>query len=333
MMLLELPFISQIIALMPRDATPCSAIVRDKGVFEFHESEVDEFKLAAVMTERVGNRKAAKIYWKDGDFWAYFSGGIVGVEAAEAQVSKTDAFLWHWFATIIAPENFMFSHFPSGGFGHFHSQCETMPKRERIIENFRDHVMTQMQAAFAENVTIVDGSLMMKVREPGYQLYIQNEATKKSPSIVCKPVQEWLEAKLSRRLDKGHVFSALDWDGFTDAVKSFRKIAPTAHVSDATQKLEILMPEAFTAERLTPSVRSLACQAYRGMAARTIPEGHLKDYGQLYELFEHQASMPGIIDRLVDVMSRLVHLADLEDRLAWDLFLERYDNAPISIAF
>jgi hypothetical protein len=332
-MLLDLPFMSQIVALMPRDETPCSAIVRDKGVFEFLEAERGEFKLAAVMTERIGNRKPASIYWKDGDFWTYFSGGIAGVDADQAQVAKTDAFLWHWFASLIAPENFMFSHFPSGSFGNFHSECETMPKRERIIENYREHVMAQMQAAFAENARIVDGSLMMKVGEPGYQLYIRNEATKKSPSIVCKPVQEWLESKLSRRLDKGHVFSALDWDGFTDAVKSFRKIAPTAHFSVEPQKMDVLMPEAFTAERLTPSVRSLACQAYRGIAARAIPERHMEDYGRLYELFEHQANMPGIIDRLVDVMSRVVHLADLEDRLAWDLFLERYDNAPISIAF
>jgi hypothetical protein len=31
-------------------------------------------------------------------------------------------------------------------------------------------------------------------------------------------------------------------------------------------------------------------------------------------------------------MSRVVKLADLEDRLAWELFLERYDEAPIDLA-
>ncbi|MBY3433721.1 hypothetical protein HFN89_06110 [Rhizobium laguerreae] len=285
------------------------------------------------MTERIGNRAPATIYWKEGDFWAYFSGGVAGVDAGEARVAKTDAFLWHWFACVIAPENYLFSHYPSGSFTGFHASCATMPKPDRIIENYRDHVMTALQSAFADNVRIVDGSLMMKVGEPGYQLHIRNEGIKRSPTIVCKPTQEWLEPKVSRRLDKGHVFSALGWDGLMAAVRGFGKIAPEATFSAEPPRIDILMREAFTSERLTYSACSLAYQAYRGMSARTVPQRHMEDYGQLYELFEHQATQPGVVDRLLDVMSRVLHLSDIEDRLAWELFLERYDDAPISIAF
>jgi hypothetical protein len=332
-MLLELPIISQIIALMPRDETPSSVVVRDKGVFEFIEADAGEFAPAVIMTERIGNREPATVFWKDGDFWAYFSGGIPGVDAAEAQIARADAFLWHWFASVIAPENYLFSHFTSGTFGGFHSDVETIPKRDRIIENYRDHVVTRMQAAFADNVRIVDGALMVKVKEPAYGLYIRNDATKKAPKIGCRPMQAGIEPKVSRRLDNGHLFSALDRDGLVRAVCSFRKIAPEAIFSSEPPKMDILIPEVFTAEHLTYSARSLAYKAYRGMSARTIATRHMEDYGQLYELFEHQAGKPGIVDRLVDVMARVVHLADHEDRLAWELFLERYDDAPITIAF
>ncbi|MCS4089105.1 hypothetical protein [Rhizobium sp. BK176] len=332
-MLLELPIISQIIALMPRDDTPSSVVVRDKGVFEFTEADPKEFAPAVIMTERIGNREPATVYWKEGDFWAYYTGGVPGVDADEAQIAKADAFKWHWFASVIAPENYLFSHFTSGTFGGFHSEVETIPKRDRIIENYRDLVVGRMQEMFADNVRIVDGALMLKVKEPAYGLYIRNGATKKAPMVECYPTQAAVSPKVSRGLNNGHLFSALDWDGLSDAARIFRKIAPAAAVSPDPPKMDILMPEAFTSEHLTYSARSLAFMAYRGMGARTIAERHMADYGLLYELFEHQANVPGIVDRLVDVMSRVVHLADLEDRLAWELFLERYDNAPISIAF
>lgn len=329
--MIELPFISQIVALLPRDKTPNSAIVRDRDVFEIPEAELGEFQVAAIRTEWMGNRGPATVYWKDGDFWCYFAGGVGGVEAKEARIDRFDAFKWHWFASAIGPENFLFSHFPSGSFVGYHEE-QPMPKRERIIEDYRDHVLAGMRPAISDNARIVEGSLMVKVCEPGYMLAMRNRATKKNPAIVAEPHQGWMEPKTCRRLDKGHVFSALDWEGFRNAQTSFRRIAPDATVGREPPRLEILLPEAFTFDNLTYSGRSLARQAYWGMSGRAIPAEHSEDVGRLYELFEHQPDRPDVLDRLVDVMSRVVRLADLEDRLAWELFLDRYDEAPIALA-
>ncbi|MCV9964763.1 hypothetical protein OIU34_23000 [Pararhizobium sp. BT-229] len=335
-MLIELPFISQIVALMPRDKTPSSAIVRDSGVFEIQEADPDEFLLAAIRTQRTGNRGPSSIYWKDGDFWCYFWGGVGGVDAKEAQLSRFDSFAWHWFASIIGPENFLFSHYPSGSFVGFHGD-EPMPQQKRIVENFREHVLAGMRPMIADNLRVVGGALMVKVAEPGYQLWIHNRETKKNPLIRVSPLQGWLEPKTSRRLDMGHMFPALDWEGFVSAQRSFRRIAPDAVFSEDALQFDVRLPEAFNAgpasvDYLAYSARSLAQQAYRGMFARTIPENCKADVGRLYELFEHQAHQQGVTDRIVNVMSRVVRLADLEDRLAWELFLERYDEAPIALA-
>lgn len=330
-MLIELPFISQIVALLPRDHTPNCAIVRDRDVFEIHEGELGEFQIAATRTERTGNRGPATVYWKDGDFWCYFAGGIGGVEAKEAKIEKFDATKWHWFSSVIGPENFLFSHLPSGTFQNYFEE-QPKPKRERIIEDYRDHVLAGMRPSIAENARIVEGSLMLKVSEPSYTLAIRNGDTKKNPHIVAEAHQAWLEPKTSRRLDKGHMFSALDWDGLRNAQTSFRRIAPDATVGREPPRFEILLPEAFTFDTLTYSARSLARQAHWGMTARAIQAKHSEDVGRLYELFEHQADRTDVVDRLVDVMSRVVKLADLQDRLAWELFLERYDEAPIALA-
>lgn len=333
-MLIELPFISQVVALMPRDKTPSSAIVRDRAVFEIQEAAPEDFLLAAIRTERVGNRRPASIYWNDGDLWCYSWGGVVGVEAEEAQLSRFDSFQWDWFASIIGPENFLFSHFPSGSFVGFH-MGDHMPQEKRIVENFREHVLAGMRAMIATNLRIVGGALMVKIAEPGYQLWIRNSETKKNPLIGASPHQGWLEPKTSRRLDKGHMFSTLDWEGFMAAQRSFRRIAPDAVFSENAQQFDIRLPQAFGTgafDALGYSARSLAQQAYRGMFARTIPEDCKADVGRLYELFEHQGEQKGVTDRIVDVMSRVVRLADLEDRLAWELFLERYDEAPIDLA-
>ena len=207
-----------------------------------------------------------------------------------------------------------------------------MPKRERIIENYGDHVLTRMRPVITDTTRIVNGSLMVKVSEPGYKLSIHNRETKKNPVVTAEPHQSWIKPKTCRRLDMGHLFSAMDWEGFTSAQRSFTRIAPDAVVAPEPPRLEILIPEAFTFNPLSYSGRSLAQQAYRGMLARIIPEGCKADVGRLYELFEHQAERPDVLDRLVEVMSRVVRLANLEDRHAWELFLERYDEAPIEIA-
>jgi hypothetical protein len=330
-MLIELPFISQIIALLPRDKTPNNAIVRDSDVFEIPEAELGDFKIAARRTQWTGNRGPTTVYWKDGDFWCYFAGGMGGVDAKEALIDKIDPSKWHWFASVIGPENFLFSHFPSGSFiGYFEEQ--PMPRRERIFENYREHVLAELRPSITDNCRIVEGSLMVKVSEPSYVLAVRNCETKKNPVIHAEPHQSWMEPKTCRGLNKGHVFSALDWDGFRNAQASFKRIAPDAMVGREPPPLEILIPEAFACDALTYSGRSLAKKAYWSMLARAIPAQNVEDVGRLYELFEHQANRPDVVDRIVDVMSRVVTLADLEDRLAWELFLERYDEAPIALA-
>lgn len=298
-MLVEFPFFNQIIATMPRDKTPSSNVIAETAVFEIPEDDPSGYDVAAVRTMRDGNHDPFKVYWRDGAFWTYCKGGVIGLDSARAKLDKWELHDKHWFTTYLSPEQFLPTHQPTGSFVGDILWKERVDPR-RIVENYREQIIRLVGTAYMYNLRIVDGSVLVKVREPVYGLSLYNKGTKRKPQVFAHFYQRGFQPALGTRHDLGHEFPAGDWDGLMQAGESFRELAPDASWSDwELQPFDIRMPEVFTADPIVPSIMAVASRARRGILNRRVPDANAKDVSSLYEMIEHRGGEVGIADEIL----------------------------------
>lgn len=318
------PFINQIVARPPRKKEIRPMEHWDVDTFDIPEIERSAFVPAMGGVGEYGGHT----YWHDGSHWAYFGSKTPG----EYRLDDVFQLLSHGAVRRIALA------FGVGGFlearyaPKYHSadkHLEELPNRKNIADDYRHRIAERVATALAANAAIVEGHLMLRVREPAYGLYLETEGRRDAPWHEAKLKQETLRpvANVFRHPAILYAFDEVEeakagLDAIGGAGAQRRR---ADHTFGALKRVGD-----FASEDLhMASVRSMALDMHASVTSRKMTKRAGSRVGDLFRLAmrDDEADAEALFD-LADVV---VKNADEGHKLLWEVFVPRFQERPVSL--